>query len=70
MPLLKQFVCVFAQKFKILFFTKPFSQFLSFGVKETGVHLARHMSFYFVRVAEISPLVEKINGDNVVDGMV
>lgn len=70
MPLFQEFIGILTQKLKILFFPESFSQFLSLGIKEIGIHLTRDMPFDLVRVAEVSPLIKKVNGDYVVQSVV
>jgi len=69
-PLFQEFIGILTQKLKILFFPESFSQFLSLGIKEIGIHLTRDMPFDLVRVAEVSPLIKKVNGDYVVQSVV
>ena len=70
MPIFEQIIGVLTQELKILFFPEPFPQFLSFGVEEAGVHFTWDVPFDFVGVAEVSPLVQEIDGDDVIERMV
>ena len=66
MPLFQQFVCFFGQKLEILPIPQSRPQLFGLRVKKTRVHYAWNLPDFIAGLAEFTPLVQEISGDNVI----